>query len=366
MHKPLRIAVVGGGPAGLTAAVILNRHGHSVRVYEAEASRLHRGQGGTLDLHADKGQVALKAAGLLAQFRAIARHEDQESRNVDPVTGQAIAGEPQPDDALDRPEIDRGVLRDLLLSVLPEGTVAWDHRLVRVLPEAEAPHGLEFADGARATADVIIGADGAWSRVRAALTGTPPAYTGVTFLEGWIDAPTPAQAALVGRGTLFAFGGAEALFVQRNGQGRLCLYAALKRSRDWLEEALAATPATTLLPAIYSGWAPGLVDLLRGCIGFVERPIWTLPADVAWAPVSGITLIGDAAHLMPPVGLGVNLAMLDAADLAATLDGQADWQDGIRRCEARIMDRARQAMREAIPGFADWFAEGASGATAAG
>ena len=129
--KP-KIAIVGGGPAGLTAAVILHRGGHRVCVYEGELSTAHRAQGGTLDLHEDKGQIALKRAGLLDAFRAIARHEDQDERDVDPISGRAIAGTSRPDEHLDRPEIDRGVLRNLLLDALPADVVRWGSRLTHI------------------------------------------------------------------------------------------------------------------------------------------------------------------------------------------------------------------------------------------
>jgi len=212
MQKHPRIAIIGGGPAGLTAAVILHQHGYFVRVYETDASRAHRAQGGTLDLHEDKGQLALLRAGLLEEFKAIARYEDQESRNVDPFTGEVQEEEPQEDEALDRPEIDRGVLRDLLLSALPDEVLAWDHRLERVGASEDGCHALSFSNKQEVLADIVIGADGAWSRARTALTRTLPFYTGVTFLEDWIETPTQSQSDLVGRGTLFCFGGPEAIF----------------------------------------------------------------------------------------------------------------------------------------------------------
>ncbi len=357
MHKTLHIAIVGGGPAGLTAAAVLHRHGHSVRVYDIDMSREHRAQGGTLDLHEDKAQIALQRAGLLDAFRAVARHEDQENKNVDPVTGDVQRGEVQDDEALDRPEIDRGALRDLLLSALPDDVIMWGHRLKSVESAQDGRHHLHFADGGTVTADLIIGADGAWSRVRAALSPELPFYTGVTFLEGWIENPTPRQADLVGRGTMFAFGGPQAIFAQRNGQGRICVYAAVKRGQDWLKEQLAATSALQVVQGIYAGWADNLVDLLDGCADFVERPIFSLNPDFHWTSRPGMTVIGDAAHLMPPVGLGVNLAMLDASDIALAVVENADWQTAVSTAEGHIMDRARAAMAEAVPGFAEWFEE---------
>lgn len=355
MPSSLAIAIVGGGPAGLTAAVILQRGGYHVRVYESDPSAKHRAQGGTLDLHEDKGQVALQRAGLLDAFRAVARHEDQEERNVDPRSGCTIDSEPRPDDDLDRPEIDRGVLRSLLLKALPDEVVRWDHRLSRVELGGDRPHALIFEDGSRAEADIVVGADGAWSRVRPVLTDIQPAYTGVTFMEGWIESPSPQEAEWVGHGTLFSFGGAEAIFAQRNGEGRICVYAALKRSRAWLEDGIARNGAREVVTTSFEGWAANLRQLLNACSNFFERPIYSLPADFGWAPRAGITLIGDAAHVMPPVGLGVNLAMLDASDLAAALCADADAHAAIRHAEAVISKRAKGVMPDAIAGFQQWF-----------
>ncbi|WP_424192433.1 FAD-dependent monooxygenase [Ampullimonas aquatilis] len=352
--KP-KIAIVGGGPAGLTAAVILHRGGHRVCVYEGELSTAHRAQGGTLDLHEDKGQIALKRAGLLDAFRAIARHEDQDERDVDSISGRAIAGTSRPDEHLDRPEIDRGVLRNLLLDALPADVVRWGSRLTHIDSGGACQHELFFADGSRVKADLVIGADGAWSRVRPSLSEIQPIYTGITFFEGWIEAPTTQEAALVGRGSLFSFGGAEAIFAQRNGQGRICIYAALKRPKDRLENETAHIAARELLQTCYQNWAPNLRHLLHACGVFAERLIYTLPADFGWMPRMGITLIGDAAHLMPPVGLGVNLAMLDAADIATALCGEPDWRNAIRLAEVQINDRARAVMPDAIEGFQQWF-----------
>lgn len=352
--KPV-IAIVGAGPAGLTAGVILQRGGHHFRIFESGSFDTGRAQGGTLDLHQDKGQVALERAGLLASFRAIARHEDQVQRNIDPFSGKEIVDAGRPDDDIDRPEIDRGALRKLLLDALPRETVRWDCRLVAIEAGIKHRHTLLFADGTCFEADVVIGADGAWSCVRPFLSSVIPKYTGITFFEGWIDQPTSEAAGLVGKGSLFAFGGAQAIFAQRNGQGRLCVYAALKRSRNWLADQLSARSAASLIKATYRDWSPNLRNLLDACRDFTARPIHALPADFAWLPHTGVTLIGDAAHLMPPVGLGVNLAMLDAADVANALNQEGDWSSALRKTEILISARASSFMRGATEGFKQWF-----------
>jgi 2-polyprenyl-6-methoxyphenol hydroxylase-like FAD-dependent oxidoreductase len=122
-----RIAVVGGGPGGLTCARILQRHGLAVTVYDRENGPDARDQGGTLDLHAEDGQVALREAGLLEDFFRLARPEGQEMRELD-TAGKILRHHvPEPDERF-KPEIDRGQLRDLLLGSLQPGTVRWDGR----------------------------------------------------------------------------------------------------------------------------------------------------------------------------------------------------------------------------------------------
>ncbi len=234
MRTDPSIAVIGGGPGGLTAAVILHKAGWNVRVFEADASEHARSQGGTLDLHEDTGQIALQRARLLEEFRSIARHEDQETRSIDWQTGALLPAQPWEDSDFDRPEIDRGVLRNLLLRALPNQNVEWNLSLSDVARNADGSFTLNFLDGQSRQADVVIGADGAWSAVRRYLNPANPIYTGVTFMEGWIEDPTTEQAAFVGKGTMFSFGISQVLVAQKNGKGRICVYAALKQSRELL------------------------------------------------------------------------------------------------------------------------------------
>ncbi|WP_414495160.1 FAD-dependent oxidoreductase [Stenotrophomonas maltophilia] len=361
MQHPPRIAVIGAGPAGLTAALILHRGGYRLSVYEGESSGQQRAQGGTLDLHDDSGQVALQRAGLLEAFRAIARHEGQEARMGDPWSGEITPGGFGPEGSKDKPEIDRGDLRQLLLDALPADTVQWGHRLAELVPAQTGGHRLRFANGVQREADIVIGADGAWSKVRVALIASQPLPTGITFFEGWIERPAADIAAMVGQGSLFCFGGEEALFVQRNSGDRLCVYAALKRSSEWLDARIAQHGMRTLVAGSFAGWAPNLRRVLEACTDFVRRPIYSLPADFRWTPRDGVTLIGDAAHLMPPVGVGVNLAMLDASDVAMALCAQPDAISAIHEAEALVCERARALMPDAIEGFQRWFiTEGAA------
>ena len=124
----MRIAIAGGGLGGLTLARILHRSGIDAVVYEREASRCTRSQGGSLDLHPESGQRALADAGLAGRFRSAARPQGEEHRVLDPAGRTLVHHRPQPGSYSGRPEIDRSALRDLLLDSLPRDAVAWRHR----------------------------------------------------------------------------------------------------------------------------------------------------------------------------------------------------------------------------------------------
>ncbi|UKY55061.1 FAD-dependent oxidoreductase [Streptomyces inhibens] len=218
---------------GLTCARILQIHGRPVTVFEREASPDIRSQGGSLDMHADTGQAALRAAGLFDRFRALARPEGQEWRTLDPATA---AHELPADGDEDRPEIDRGQLRGLILESLAAGTVRWDRAVSGVTQLGDGTCRLHFGDGTTEDFDLVIGADGAWSRVRPALSDATPDYTGVAFVEIGIDDVDVRHAdfaRLVGNGTMVALAGGKALFAQRNSNGHIRGYAAFRAPQDW-------------------------------------------------------------------------------------------------------------------------------------
>lgn len=202
MKSPMpTVAVVGAGPGGLVAARVLQLGGVPVAVYDADVSLESRDQGGTLDLHADSGQIALADAGLSEEFAALARPEGQAHRLLDPQGAVLMEQVPAPGENA-APEVDRAQLRHLLARSLEPGTIRWGRRLARVDGGS-----LVFDGGGVEGADLVIGADGAWSRVRAALTDVVPSYTGVTFVEALftdVTARHPEIAALVGDGHMWA------------------------------------------------------------------------------------------------------------------------------------------------------------------
>lgn len=344
----MTIAIVGAGLGGLALARVLHVHGIESVVYERESSRHARGQGGMLDIHS--GQRALREAGLLDAFLAIARGEGQDLRLLD-SDGTLLLQEDTPDDApLLRPEIDRADLRALLLDSLPEGVVRWGHALTRAEPGR-----LHFEDGGSAPCELLVGADGASSRVRPLVTDARPAHTGHHSVEIGIpdiDRTHPALAEMVGRGSYWALGDGLTLSAQRNGDGRVRIGIGFHRTdEDWLDTcgipfddpAAARARLIELLP----GWDARFATLIGACDDLVvPRAVSSLPAGLSWAPVPGVTLVGDAAHLMPPVGEGANMALLDGALLALALAGRpGDVPAAVAAYEREMFERAGKAAR---------------------
>ncbi|MGW7639949.1 FAD-dependent oxidoreductase [Streptomyces decoyicus] len=340
-----RIAIVGAGLGGLACARVLEQHGVPVAAFEHESGPNSRSQGGTLDIHEETGQVALRAAGLFDQFLALSRPEGQEWRLYD-RRANLIRHDQAGEDDLSRPEIDRGRLRTLLLDSLAPGTVRWGHSVRAVTP---LPHGtarLHHHDDTVEDFDLVIGADGAWSRVRPALSDAQPAYSGVTLVEAHfddVDHRHPGIARLVGRGTMSAKAGRRGLVLQRNSNGHVRAYINFRGPQDWHSGLdLADTEAVRArLLAQYQGWDESLLAILRDNEGgFINRPMFVLPAPHTWRRVPGITLLGDAAHLMPPVGVGANLALLDGAELARAVVNHPTLDEALDAYESVMLPRA--------------------------
>lgn len=317
------VTIVGAGLGGLTLARILHVSGIRATVYEADASENARMQGGMLDIHENNGQLAIKAAGLFDQFLGIIHPGGQETRVLN-MHGAVLLEVPD-DGTGGRPEVSRGRLRRLLLDSLPPGTVRWGHKLATASPLGGGRHELTFADGSTATSEILVGADGAWSRVRPLLSAEKPAYAGITYIETYLfdsDSHHKASAAAVGGGALFALMPGQGIFAHREPDGVLHTYVALRKPDRWTGTIDFSKPAAALAEVAreFSGWTPELTALITdGETAPIVRPIHALPVAHCWDRVSGVTLLGDAAHLMAPSGEGANLAMYDAAELGRAL-----------------------------------------------
>jgi 2-polyprenyl-6-methoxyphenol hydroxylase-like FAD-dependent oxidoreductase len=351
-----KIAIVGGGPGGLTLARLLQMGGADVVVYERDQSRSARVQGSALDLHEQSGLAALEAAGLMDAFWAHHRPDIDRLRLTDQHGtilhdhARTISG------AGKRPEIERGPLRDLLLDSLLPGTVCWDRKLESAELRGDKVE-LHFAGAESVSADVAIGCDGANSRLRAVVTDVPPRYVGVTLIEGYVPAAKDAVPEILSLMAGPSLG--------TKPDGGILFYAGLKsmdpEDKRRFDDASQPASRVAWFHKNFEGWSDRWTPLFAKASSAVWRPLLACPADQHWDAKPNVTLLGDAAHVMPPyAGEGVNMAMLDALVLSQEMFRQSDAASAIAAYEAEMFARMKPMTKDTMQNTEMFYAADAS------
>lgn len=353
-----KIAIVGGGPGGLTLARLLQIKGADVKVYERDLHKDARAQGATLDLHDESGLAALREAGLMDAFKANYRPGAELVRIIDKYATIIAEDLPTPEEEIGRPEIDRGPLQQILLDSLQPGTVIWDSHFEALSQQGDGWE-LTFKNGTSAFADLVIAADGANSKLRPYITPIKPFYSGIMVVEGSVyhsENASPIMHKLLNGGKIFAMGDSKTLIVSSKGDGSLVFYTGVKTGEEWVKKSgIDFSDKTQVLDwfkAEYEGWDNVWQELFENAVvPFITRPIYCMPLNQTWKALPNLTLLGDAAHLMPPfAGEGVNMAMLDALELSKCLTGGDfdDLQAAIATYEKQMRSRAAEAAQESL------------------
>lgn len=358
-----QVAIIGGGPGGLTLARLLQLQNVNVKVYERDLNKDARVQGSPLDLHDGSGLAAIHKADLFEEFKnnflpgadktlilnekGEIFHSDHET-NVHEDFGNEYF----------RPEIDRGALRKILLESLQPETVIWNSHFVSMEAQNEGWL-LHFKDGNSVYVDIVIASDGANSKIRPYITDIKPFYTGILMLEGNIyDAKknAPHIASLIDGGKIMAFGDTQNILLGQKGGGDLGFYASFKADENWTKtNGLDYADKAQMLEWFkteYPEWSTMWYELFENVSApFIPRPIYCTPLDQTWESLPNLTMIGDAAHVMPPfAGEGANMAMLDALELSECLTSEQykTVQEAISNYEIIMRQRASEAAQESI------------------
>lgn len=357
------IAIVGGGPGGLTLTKLLQLKGANVKVYERDFDENARVQGSPLDLHEKSGLAAIHKTGLFEDFKTnflpgahkmlivnecaeIFFSDHETNRNEDF------------DNKYFRPEIDRGALRKILLESLQPETVVWDNQFISMKAQNEGWL-LHFKNGSSAYADIVIAADGANSKIRPHITDIKPIYSGITMLEGNVydsKKTAPNIDALINDGKIMAFGNTKNLLMGQKGNGALGFYASFKADENWASnnglDYSDKAQITEWFKEAYSEWSNIWHELFENAATpFIPRPIYCMPSNQTWKALSNLTMLGDAAHVMPPfAGEGANMAMLDALELSECLTSKkfSTVREAIADYEINMRERAAKAAKESL------------------
>jgi 2-polyprenyl-6-methoxyphenol hydroxylase-like FAD-dependent oxidoreductase len=364
---PPKIAIIGSGIAGLTLACVLYRGGIPYTVYEAEVSLTSRKQGGPVNIHYERGEKVLRALGLFDIYQKSMYTAGCEVNTIGDKNGKLYIHHGCDDEGTwypdgEAPLVDRIEIRRLLLGAIPTESVCWNCKIQDILPRLDNTFDLKFADGSSENAfDLVVGADGAWSKARPLVSPAKPYYAGSSYLETEIRDISAAPSAvldLMKRGSYY-FPDTSTTLVAQNDGSRIWIYPFVHNVPEtWVKEPGfdlkdIPTAKNIFLERFWSGWSDGLrAVIVNSDTDLTPRALYMLPVGHKWQHRAGITLIGDAAHLMTPWGgAGGNLAMEDGYELGEAILVQGrkyHWSKGAKFVNHRGLDAAVEGFETAM------------------
>jgi tetracycline resistance monooxygenase len=348
-----KIIIIGGGPVGLTTARILQINGADVTIYERDINKEARTSGGTLDIHSDSGQKAIQKADLMDEFYKYARPTGEKMADMyGNITSDEI---PNEENAYSRPEIDRNDLRKIMLENLHENTVIWNSHLTNIEKIGEQYH-LEFKNGSKTISDFVIVANGGRSNARKFVTDKEPQLSGTYIIQGEIENPErdyPEFKPKYGDGNVMAMGEQKMFYTHTLGDGSVHFGVSFMADENWiLNNGLDFEDNNnirTFLNETFANWDDDYKAFFNVSTDFSGLPLRLFSLEEPWKKHSNITLVGDAAHVMPPfAGEGVNMGLMDAYQLTENLtNGEfKTLQDAIDDYEQKMFDYALEAQRQ--------------------
>ncbi|MGV0780358.1 FAD-dependent monooxygenase [Mycolicibacterium sp. XJ775] len=342
----LRVAVVGAGIGGLTAAIAMRANGIDATVYEQAHELKALGAGVSI---ATNGSRILNTLGVGAAVAAIAgpvTHYQFRTWQAEPIAGEPSAlgfGDPATTWCLHR-----GGFQKVLADALPAGALQLGRSCVGASEHGDGVR-VEFADGTTVDADLLVGADGIHSRLQGRVArAAQPVSEGIMAYRGLIPADRVRGVVDMQASSMW-LGPRQSFLAYPVSAGALLNIVAFVPTNLTVAESWTAPGNIAELAAAYQGWDPTVLSIIEAMDSTFRWGIYDREPLARWS-TDRITLLGDSAHAVTPhLGQGANQAIEDAMTLAVLLRGARPEQIGarLRRYEDLRMSRTRHVRRQA-------------------
>ncbi|WP_286009861.1 FAD-dependent monooxygenase [Staphylococcus sp. Marseille-Q5304] len=365
VNKNHKIAIIGGGPGGLMLGLLLQNAGYQFTIFEKGEPTINSERGGSLDIHEESGQVALKEAGILEEFKKLARYDGEDTK----IVGKdgTVYYEETAEGEGGRPEIDRGELCDLIRTHIDSSHIQYGYKFKSLEQFKNGQVEITFNENEKQIFDFVMGVDGAFSKVRPYLTSTDIEYTGISMIEINIDDVKnkyPDLAAYNKNGKMMALDQNQALLAQLNGDGRIKVYASYRMDYDKLDDYKKLSPSELKQQLLrdFHDWDASLLQYIESMNDdILFRRIYKLPISLTWESNGSISLMGDAAHVMSPfAGEGVNAALYDAYLFVEALKQKDTLYPAIQYYEQEMYKHSRESAQGSQDNLERMFSQNAA------